>query len=102
MAKMGYKAGQGLGAGGGGRAAPIEVDLKGTKAGLGVDEARKRRQAEVDAMREEQGVLLHSDLIHGRKHRRDLATSSMKLAHPSILAPLARFVHPLPHTHNCT
>ena len=39
-----------------GRAAPIEVDLKGTKAGLGVDEARKRQAAEVEELREDQGA----------------------------------------------
>ncbi len=56
MAKMGYQAGQGLGTGGSGRVAPIEVDVKGSKAGLGVEEAAKRRQAEADLLRGEQGA----------------------------------------------
>ena len=56
MAKMGYQAGQGLGAGGSGRVAPIEVDVKGSKAGLGVEEAAKRRQAEADLLSEGQGA----------------------------------------------
>lgn len=44
LAKMGYKAGEGIGKGGRGRAAPIAVDLKAGRTGLGVDEERKRKQ----------------------------------------------------------
>ena len=44
LAKMGYKAGEGIGKEGKGRAAPIIVDLKASRTGLGVDEDRKRKQ----------------------------------------------------------
>ena len=44
LAKMGYKAGEGIGKEGKGRAAPIIVDLKAGRTSLGVDEDRKRKQ----------------------------------------------------------
>jgi hypothetical protein len=46
---MGYQAGQGLGSSAPGTSVPIDVVLKTTKAGLGVDEGknRKRREAEI-------------------------------------------------------
>lgn len=49
LAKMGYQAGQGLGSSAPGTSVPIDVVLKTTKAGLGVDEGknRKRREAEI-------------------------------------------------------
>ena len=54
---MGWKAGEGLGAGVSGRAAPIEVTLKASRKGLGVEEADRRRRAEVAAEQQERGVL---------------------------------------------
>lgn len=53
LTKMGYKAGQGLGSSANGRPVPIDVDLKASKAGLGVDEARKRRQRDAEVARRE-------------------------------------------------
>jgi hypothetical protein len=44
LAKMGYKAGKGIGKDGQGRAAPINLDLKADRTGLGVDEEKKRKQ----------------------------------------------------------
>lgn len=52
---MGYQAGQGLGSRATGRAEPILVDLKVSKAGLGIDEARRRRQQDADVARKETG-----------------------------------------------
>ncbi len=56
LAKMGYKPGQGIGAGGGGRVAPLEVDLKATRAGLGIDEAKKRQRDTSRAHQAERGA----------------------------------------------
>lgn len=55
LTKMGYQAGQGLGTRATGRAEPILVDLKVSKAGLGIDEARKRRQQDADLARKKTG-----------------------------------------------
>lgn len=41
---MGYKAGEGIGKDRQGRAAPISLDLKAGRTGLGVDEEKKRKQ----------------------------------------------------------
>lgn len=44
MAKMGFKAGGGLGAAGSeGRTRPIELDMKGDKGGIGADAEKKRK-----------------------------------------------------------
>lgn len=40
LQKMGYKEGSGLGAGGAGIAEPLAVEIRGTRDGLGVHEAR--------------------------------------------------------------
>ena len=52
LAKMGYKAGEGIGKEGKGRAAPIIVDLKASRTGLGVDEDRKRKQESYKQLQE--------------------------------------------------
>ncbi|CAK0782678.1 hypothetical protein CVIRNUC_005873 [Coccomyxa viridis] len=52
LAKMGYKAGEGIGKEGKGRAAPITVDLKASRTGLGVDEDRKRKQESYKQLQE--------------------------------------------------
>ena len=49
---MGYKAGEGIGREGKGRAAPITVDLKAGRTGLGVDEDRKRKQESYKQLQE--------------------------------------------------
>lgn len=51
LSKMGYEPSQGIGAGGGGRIAPVEVEVKTARTGLGIDEAKKRRRL---AVREQQ------------------------------------------------
>ena len=53
---MGYKPGQGIGPAGGGRVAPLEVDLKASRAGLGIDEAKKRQRDTTRAQQAERGV----------------------------------------------
>ena len=69
MAKMGYKPGQGIGAGGGGRVEPVEVDLKATRAGLGVDEAKKRQRDSSRAQQAERGVHAVSSEPCESRHR---------------------------------
>lgn len=56
MAKMGFKAGGGLGAAGNeGRTRPIELDMKGDKGGIGADAEKKRKIREA-AEEAESGV----------------------------------------------
>lgn len=57
LAKMGYKAGEGIGRDGRGRAAPISVDLKAGRTGLGVDEEKKRKQHSYKQLQELRSVL---------------------------------------------
>ncbi len=54
---MGYKAGEGIGRDGRGRAAPISVDLKAGRTGLGVDEDRKRKQHSYKQLQELRSTL---------------------------------------------
>ena len=63
LAKMGYKPGQGIGAAGGGRAAPGEVDLKSTRAGLGIDEAKKRQRDMTRAQQADRGERQPADTV---------------------------------------
>ena len=55
LSKMGYKPGQGIGAGGAGRVAPVEVELKTARTGLGIDEAKKRRTLAVKEQQADRG-----------------------------------------------
>ncbi len=55
LAKMGYKEGEGIGKSVKGRVAPIAIDLKSGRTGLGVDEARKRQRAAIDLLKQEKG-----------------------------------------------
>ena len=57
LAKMGYKAGEGIGKDGRGRAAPLSVDLKAGRTGLGVDEEKKRKQHSYKQLQELRSVL---------------------------------------------
>ena len=52
LAKMGYKAGEGIGRDGRGRAAPISVDLKAGRTGLGVDEDKRRKHSSYKQLQE--------------------------------------------------
>lgn len=52
---MGWSDGQGLGASGSGPAAPLGVELKTKRTGLGIDEDRKRHQAEAELLQQERG-----------------------------------------------
>ena len=53
---MGYQEGQGIGAARQGQVTPLAVDLKATRAGLGVDEDRKRRRQQVQAQQSDRGT----------------------------------------------
>ena len=66
---MGYKEGEGIGKSVKGRIAPIEVDLKSGRTGLGVDEARKRQKVAANLLRQEKGNFIdgvQGDCTHGR------------------------------------
>ncbi|BDA45554.1 probable G patch domain-containing protein 11 [Coccomyxa sp. Obi] len=54
LAKMGYKEGEGIGKSVKGRVAPIAVDLKSGRTGLGVDEGRKRQREAAKLVKEAQ------------------------------------------------
>lgn len=71
MAKMGYKEGEGLGATGKGRLAPIETQLRPQGAGLGAVK-EKTKQAKADEKREAafRGEVLEDSSEEERKRRR--------------------------------
>ncbi|KAF5830342.1 hypothetical protein DUNSADRAFT_14705 [Dunaliella salina] len=46
MQSMGYQVGKGLGAQGQGPTAPVAIDIRGKRTGLGVDEAKRARKAQ--------------------------------------------------------
>lgn len=56
LAKMGYKEGEGIGTSVKGRVAPIAVDLKSGRTGLGIDEGRKRQREAAKLVKEAQGA----------------------------------------------
>ena len=56
LSKMGYQAGQGIGRSQIGRAAPIAVEVKGGRQGLGVDENRKRKKQFAEQQQKERGM----------------------------------------------
>lgn len=55
LAAMGYQQGQGLGKGQAGRSAPVPVQMKAGRHGLGVQENKKRRQQQIEQQQEERG-----------------------------------------------
>lgn len=57
LAAMGYQHGQGLGKAQSGRAAPVPVQFKGGKQGLGIEENKKRKQQQVEQQQQERGKL---------------------------------------------
>lgn len=61
LTKMGYRKGEGLGKSKTGRAEPIELLLRGTRTGLGVDEERKRKREESSRNQALRGRLLKSN-----------------------------------------
>ena len=56
LQQMGYREGQGVGASASGRSEPLEVIQKPGRTGLGVDEGRRRRKAEVAAGQQARGT----------------------------------------------
>ncbi|KAL8690264.1 MAG: hypothetical protein Q9218_004248 [Villophora microphyllina] len=73
MAKMGYKEGQGLGATGRGRLAPVETQLRPTGAGLGAVR-EKTKQAKEEEKREAafRGEVLEDSEEEKKKRRKEL------------------------------
>jgi hypothetical protein len=55
LAAMGYQPGQGLGRGLAGQAAPIPVQLKAGRQGLGIEQNKKRKQQELEQQQKERG-----------------------------------------------
>ncbi|KAI4139473.1 MAG: hypothetical protein L6R39_006273 [Caloplaca ligustica] len=78
MAKMGYKEGQGLGAEGRGRLAPIETQQRPTGAGLGAVR-EKTKQAKEDEKREAafRGEVLEDSEEEEKKRRKELKKKRM-------------------------
>lgn len=59
LSAMGYKQGQGLGIGQAGRAAPVPVQLRSGRHGLGVEENKKLRQQELEEQQRDRGTCFH-------------------------------------------
>ena len=57
LAAMGYQHGQGLGKGQSGRAAPVPVQIKGGKHGLGIEENKKHKRQHIEQQQQERGKL---------------------------------------------
>lgn len=60
LAAMGYQQGQGLGKGQVGRAAPVPVQFKAGKHGLGIEENRKRKVQQIERQQQDRGKLQQS------------------------------------------
>ena len=56
LAAMGYQPGRGLGRGLAGQAAPIPVQLKAGRQGLGIEQNKRRKQQEVEQQQQERGL----------------------------------------------
>ena len=54
LAQMGYEQGKGIGKDGAGRLEPVAIEIKSKRAGLGVDEGKKRRRQEEDRRADEE------------------------------------------------
>ena len=55
LAAMGYQPGQGIGKGQTGRIAPVPVEIKGGRQGLGVEENRKRKKVQAEEQQKQRG-----------------------------------------------
>ena len=69
LQQMGFREGQGLGRGTAGRTAPLDLTLKPGRTGLGVDEARRRRQAQAELGQAERGASSSHKIAHARLAR---------------------------------
>ncbi len=56
LAAMGYQPGRGLGRGLAGQAAPVPVQLKAGRQGLGIEQSKRRKQQEVEQQQKERGL----------------------------------------------
>jgi hypothetical protein len=64
---MGYKPGEGIGATGKGRTAPLEIDLRAGRTGLGIHEERKRRKEAAELQKAQLGRCLSVEwVLHAR------------------------------------
>lgn len=70
LAAMGYQHGQGLGKGQSGRAAPVPVQFKGGKHGLGIEENKKRKQQQIEHQQQERGKP-HQLCLRSHQHSHD-------------------------------
>lgn len=91
MAKMGYKEGQGLGATGKGRLAPIETQLRPQGAGLGAVK-EKTKQAKSEEKREAafRGEIIEDSSEEERKRKRKLKEKRMMGKTNGVGTPVAR------------
>ena len=91
MAQMGYKSGEGLGAGGQGRSKPIEVHLRPDGAGLGaVQEKTKHEKAQEQRDAALRGQTLDHSSEEERKRRREKKERSKKTSGQSTPSPHPR------------
>ena len=67
LSKMGYREGQGIGVAGQGCVEPVGLNLKASRAGLGIDEDRKRRKDCAQSQQDEKGA----ELSHTERAPRD-------------------------------
>ena len=56
LAAMGYQPGRGLGRGLAGQAAPVPVQLKAGRQGVGIEQNKRRKQQEVEQQQKERGL----------------------------------------------
>ena len=91
MAKMGYVEGQGLGATGRGRLAPIETQLRPQGAGLGAVK-EKTNQAKEEEKREAafRGEVLEDSEEERKKKRRTMKENKLTEARNSVGTPMSR------------
>ena len=66
LAAMGYQPGQGIGKGQTGQAAPVPVEMKGGRQGLGIEENRKRKKLQAEEQRKQNGSSTAVSLTHIR------------------------------------
>ena len=63
LTAMGYQPGQGIGKGQTGIAAPVPVEVKGGRQGLGVDENKKRKKQQAEELRRDRGMSLDVTIV---------------------------------------
>lgn len=63
LAAMGYQPGQGIGKGHTGQAAPVLIEVKAGKQGLGIEENRKRKKLQAKDQQIQRGSILSLSML---------------------------------------